>query len=118
MRRRGRDRAVVVVTAWLVVVAVGVGSYVARAVPVVVGARWLRAPRVVEAIEHAGTAALAALIAIGLRHGATTPADALTVGLAAAVAVVVAVRGAPMHTVLLVGAIAYAAAAGGMWLVS
>jgi branched-subunit amino acid transport protein len=98
------------VTTWLVITAVGVGSYVLRALPVVLDARWLRAPRVEQAIAQAGTAALAALIAVGLRHSASSLTDTATVGVAATTALVVAVRGAPLHRVLIAGGAAYASA--------
>ena len=84
----------------------------------VLDARWLRSPRVEQAIAHAGTAALAALVAVGLRHSATSLEDTVTVCLAAGTAALVAVRGAPMHMVLLAGAGAYASAVGVAWLMS
>jgi branched-subunit amino acid transport protein len=98
------------VTTWLVITAVGVGSYVLRALPVVLDARWLRAPRVEQAIAQAGTAALAALIAVGLGHSASSLTDAATAGVAAATALLVAVRGAPLHRVLVAGGLGYASA--------
>jgi branched-subunit amino acid transport protein len=104
------------VTTWLVMAAVGLGSYVLRALPVVLDARWLRSPRVEQAIAHAGTAALAALIAVGLRHSATSITDTVTVGAAAATALLVAVRGGPLHKVLLAGAVASASVMSVAWL--
>jgi branched-subunit amino acid transport protein len=106
------------VTTWLVMTAVGVGSYVLRAAPVVLDARWLRSRRVEQAIAHAGTAALAALIAVGLRRSATSPTDTMTVGVAAATAALVAVRGAKLHKVLLAGAVAHAAVLGALRLLA
>jgi len=106
------------VTAWLVIVAVGVGSFVLRALPVALDARWPRSPRVEQAIAHAGTAALGALVALGLRRSATSPTDTVTVAVAAGAAALVAVRGAGLHKVLLTGAAAASWVMAVAWLLS
>lgn len=101
---------------WIVMIAVGVGSYALRLVPVVVGGRWIASARVERAIAHAGTAALAALVAAGLRRDAGGPADALALALMVVVALVLAVRGASLPRVLLAGALVHAVVAGCAWL--
>jgi branched-subunit amino acid transport protein len=102
----------------MVIVAVGLGSYALRALPVVLDAGWLRSPRVERTIAHAGTAALAALIMVGLRRSAATPVHSVAVAVAAAVAVVVAVRRGSMPQILLAGGCAYAAALGSVSLLA
>ena len=104
-------------TTWLVILAVGAGSYVFRAVPVMVDARWLRSPRFERTIGYAGTAALAALIAGGFRSNATTPTTTVAVCAAAAAAVFVSVRSRSMYRIMLAGGIAYAAVVGAAWLI-
>jgi branched-subunit amino acid transport protein len=98
------------VTTWMVIMAVGLGSYALRALPVVLEAGWLRSPRVERTMGYAGTAALAALIVVGLRRSASTPVDTAAVIVAAATAVIVAVRRGSMPKILLAGGCAYAAA--------
>jgi len=95
------------VTTWAVIVAVGLGSYALRALPLLLDGRWSGSARFERAIAHAGTAGLAALVAGGLRHSATSPAEALALAVAVAVGVVVAVRGGVMVRVLLAGGVAY-----------
>jgi branched-subunit amino acid transport protein len=105
-------------TTWLVIVAVGAGSYVMRALPVMLSARWTGTPRVERTIAHAGTAALAALIAGGFQRAATTPTDIAAVVLAAAVALYIAVRGGSMARILLTGGLAYGIALASAWLLA
>jgi branched-subunit amino acid transport protein len=105
-------------TTWLVIAAVGAGSYVTRALPVLLGARWTNTPRVERTIACAGTAALAALIASGFRRAATTPADSAAVVLAAAVALYIALRGGSMARILLLGGLAYGVALVSAWLLA
>ena len=96
-------------SAWLVIVAVGVGSYLFRAAPVMTGARWTASPSVERAIGRAGTAALAALVVGGVRHGTAGGAGTAGAIAAAAVARPMAVRGQPLLRVLLSGVAANAA---------
>jgi branched-subunit amino acid transport protein len=105
-------------TTWLVIIAVGAGSYVFRALPVLVDARWLRSARFEQTVGYAGTAALAALIATGFRGSATSLTTGIAVAAAAAVAVGVAVRSRSMYGIMLAGASAYAAIMGTAWLVA
>jgi branched-subunit amino acid transport protein len=95
------------VRAWTVVVAVGVGSYLLRALPLVVGRRWFRSMRVAGTMAPAGTAALAALVATGLRGASSGPGQTVTVLAAAVIALAVAVRGASLLRVLAFGGTTY-----------
>ena len=94
---------------WVVMIAVGIGSYLLRVLPLFVGGRYLGSPRAERIIGQAGTAALAALIATGLHRSAATSTDFAPTWLCAAAALAVAIRGGSMQRVLAAGAIAYAA---------
>ena len=96
---------------WIVIVAVGVGSYVLRVLPLFVGGKYLASPRAERIIAHAGTAALAALIATGLDRSADSATGFAPTWASGAAALAVAVRGGSMQRVLGAGAVAYAA----MW---
>ena len=102
---------------WMVIVAVGVGSYLLRVLPLFVGARYLGSPRAERVIGHAGTAALAALIATGLDRSAGSATDFAPTWLCAAAALIVAVKGGSMQRVMAAGAITYAAAWAAMSLI-
>jgi branched-subunit amino acid transport protein len=103
-------------TTWLVILAVGAGSYAFRALPVLLDGRWSRSARFEQTIGYAGTAALAALVATGFRGSATSATTTVAVAAAAAVAVVVSVRSRSMYAILLAGASVYAAVMAGAWL--
>jgi branched-subunit amino acid transport protein len=105
-------------TTWLVIVAVGAGSYVFRVLPIILDRGRASSPRFERAIAHAGTAALAALTVAGLRRGSPTAGDVPGLVCAAAAALAFAVRGASMVRVLLAGSIAYAVVLGGTALVT
>ena len=92
---------------WLVVIAVGAGSFALRAVPILGSADWMRSRRVEQLMAHAGTAAIAAISVSAVEHAATGVDGAIAPGAASAVALVMSVRGAPMWRVLLGGATAY-----------
>jgi branched-subunit amino acid transport protein len=94
---------------WVVIIAVGVGSYLLRVLPLFVGGKYLSSPRAERMIAQAGAAALAALIATGLHRSASTTTDFVPTWLSAAAALAVAVRGGSMQRVLAAGAITYAA---------
>jgi branched-subunit amino acid transport protein len=102
-------------TAWLVILAVGVGSYALRALPTVLGERWTGAPAFERTVAHAGTAAIAALIAGGVRRDATDVTSLSVTVVALVVAAVVAWRGATLPQVLVTGGATYAAFAGVVW---
>jgi branched-subunit amino acid transport protein len=95
-------------TTWIVVIAVGVGSYLLRSLPVLLDARWTSSPQVERVISHAGVAAVAALIVTGLHRGSTSPVATAAVVAAATVALVFSLRRASMLRVLLAGFVVYA----------
>jgi branched-subunit amino acid transport protein len=95
---------------WAVIAAVGLGSYLLRALPLHLGERLTTSPRIERTIAHAGTAALAALIATGLRPDAVATGETATTMAAAGVALVVALRGGSLLKVLLWGGAAAAVA--------
>jgi branched-subunit amino acid transport protein len=99
---------------WIVIVAVGLGSYVLRVLPLFVGGRYLASERAERIISHAGTAALAALIVTGLDRSAGAATAVVPTWMSAAAAMAVAVKGGSMQRVLAAGAVAYAAAWGAM----
>jgi branched-subunit amino acid transport protein len=99
-------------TTWLVVLAVGAGSFVLRAVPLLLGSRWVPTPRAERTMAYAGTAAVAALTVSAMRRGAPAAGEILGIATAAAVALPLAVRGASMVRVLLTGSGAYVAVLG------
>jgi branched-subunit amino acid transport protein len=94
---------------WVVIIAVGLGSFVLRLSPLLVLQRVSLTDRGDRAIRHAGTAAITALIVVSTKHGATGSVAVPTV-LAVAVAVVLAARGASMLRLLAVGGGIYACA--------
>jgi branched-subunit amino acid transport protein len=94
-------------TAWVVVLAVGAGSYLLRSLPVLLGGRRMASPAAERATAHAGTAALAALVATSVAHGSATTGGDPAMLAGAAVGVVAAVRGQSMVRVLMVGSAAY-----------
>ena len=95
---------------WLVILAVGAGSFVFRLGPLLVFERISLSERGDRAIRHAGTAATTALIVVTTKHSATGGAVIPTV-LAVAVAAVFAARGASMLRLLLIGGATYACSA-------
>jgi branched-subunit amino acid transport protein len=92
---------------WIVILAVGLGSFLFRVVPMLALARVTSSATVERWIRHAGTAAVTALIAVSTRHGATGRATGPTLA-AVGVAAVVAARGAPMGRLLLLGGATFA----------
>jgi branched-subunit amino acid transport protein len=95
---------------WIVMLAVGAGSFVFRLAPLLVLERITLSDRGDRVIRHAGTAAITALIVVTTKHNATGGAVIPTV-LAIAVAVVLAARGASMVRLLVFGGATYACAA-------
>lgn len=94
---------------WFVIIAVGVGSYLLRVLPLFVGGKHLTSPGAERVIANAGTAALAALIVTGLDRAAATSTDVIPTWVCAAAALAAAVKGWSMQRVLAVGAATYAA---------
>ena len=95
---------------WVVIIAVGIGSYLLRVLPIFVGGKYLTSPRAERIIANAGAAALAALIVTGLHRSAATATDTVPTWISGVAALGVAVKGGSMQRVLAAGAIAYAAA--------
>ena len=93
---------------WLVVLAVGAGSFAFRAGPLLLLHRATLSDRTERAIRHAGTAAIAALIALSTQGAAEhgSPAAAL---LAVAAGVVLVARRASMPAIIVAGGGLYAA---------
>jgi branched-subunit amino acid transport protein len=89
-------------TAWLVILSVGAGSYVLRALPIALDGRFTRSPSFERTITHAGTAAIAALIVVGLRRGSSAEADIPVLAITVAVALAIAIRGGSMLRVLVI----------------
>lgn len=103
-------------TSWLVVLGVGLGSYLFRLVPLAIGEQVARSDRVQRIVHHAGTAALTALVVTSLLHvasaasagtGGATPGALLTVALAALASTLVAIRGRSMLAVVAAGSACY-----------
>jgi branched-subunit amino acid transport protein len=95
---------------WLVIVAVGVGSFAFRLGPLVLFQKVTLSERGDRMIRDGGTAAIAALITISARQSATGGAVVPTV-LALAAAIVLAARGASIFLLLVCGGAIYAGAA-------
>jgi branched-subunit amino acid transport protein len=95
---------------WVVILAVGAGSFVFRLGPLLVFERISLTEQGDRAIRHAGTAATTALIVVTTKHSATGGAVIPTM-LAVAVAAVLAARGASMLRLLLIGGATYACSA-------
>ena len=92
---------------WLVILAVGCGSFVFRLGPLLVFERIVLTERGERVIRHASMAAITALIMVSTKHSASGTAAMPTV-LSVAVAVVLAARGASMLRLLVCGGGIYA----------
>jgi branched-subunit amino acid transport protein len=95
---------------WIVLLAVGLGSYAFRLAPLLLFHRITLSERGDRMIRDAGLAAITALIAVSAKQSATTAGSAVPVLAALAVGVVLAARGASMLVVLAVGGATYAGA--------
>ena len=92
---------------WLVILAVGAGSFLFRLGPLLAFQRIGLTDHGDRVIRHAGLAAITALITVSTKHTATGNAFVPTV-LAVAAAVVFAARGASMLRLLVCGGGIYA----------
>jgi branched-subunit amino acid transport protein len=92
---------------WVVIIAIGVGSYAFRLAPLLVFQKVTLSERGDRLIRDAGTAAIAALIAISARQSATT-GEVVPTLLALAVGIVLAARGASIFLLLVCGGAIYA----------
>jgi branched-subunit amino acid transport protein len=94
---------------WIVVVVVGLGSYLLRYAPIVAVQRLTIPPVADRALRYAGPSAMAAMtVGAVLQHGRTHP-PILAIGalLAVGVAAVVATRGRSFATVVVAGMAIY-----------
>ena len=94
---------------WVVILAVGAGSYLFRVVPLLLLQRVALSESTDRAIRHAGLAAIAALIATSAHHAAHGTSVVPSV-MALGVGVGLALRRASMIRIVLVGSGLYAAA--------
>jgi branched-subunit amino acid transport protein len=92
---------------WVVILAVGLGSFVFRLGPLLLFERISLSERGDRVVRDAGTAAIAALIVASTKQSATGTATIPAV-VAVAVAIVVAARGGSMLRLLVVGGGIYA----------
>jgi branched-subunit amino acid transport protein len=92
---------------WVVVLAIGAGSFVFRLGPLLLLQRISLTERADRAIRHAGTAAITALIVVSTKSGATGTATIPTL-LAVAAGVVLAARGVSMLRLVVYGGAIYA----------
>ena len=92
---------------WLVIIAVGAGSFVFRLGPLLVFERVTLSERGDRVIRYAGTAALTALIVTSTKRSAESGSVMATLS-ALSVGVVLAARGASMRRLLLFGGATYA----------
>ena len=95
---------------WIVIVAVGLGSFVFRLGPLLLFQKVTLSERGDRLIRDGGMAAIAALIAVSARQSARGRATLPTV-LALAAAVVLAERGASIFLLLVCGGAIYAGSA-------
>jgi branched chain amino acid efflux pump len=95
-------------TTWLVILSVGAGSFVLRALPLFLDGRWTQSARVERTTAYAATAATAALVASALQRGGAASGHAPALVAAAAIALLVALSRASMLRVLVVGSVGYA----------
>jgi branched-subunit amino acid transport protein len=105
------------VSAWLAILAVGIGSFVLRVGPLFVLQRVPLAEGADRIIRRAGMAAIAALVASSVRHSATTGSTAPAL-VSFAVATILAMRGASMIRLVACGGAIYAAGAVAMGLLA
>ena len=96
-------------TTWLVVLAVGAGSYLLRIGPLLVLERARPSAELERTIRHGGLAAIAALVALSTRDVASGGSPVAAV-MATGVAAVLAARGTPMLRLLALGGLTYAVA--------
>jgi branched-subunit amino acid transport protein len=92
---------------WIVMIAIGVGSYLFRVGPLLVLQRVSLSERADQLIRHAGTAAITALIVMSTKQSATGSGAVPTV-LAVGIAALLAARRASMLRLLTIGGAIYA----------
>lgn len=97
---------------WVTMVLVGLGSYAFRVTPLLVLPRLTLSPRVERAVRHGGSSAITALVVASVAHRGST-GDLGPTLLAVGVGLVLAMRGASMLRIVIIGGSAYAVA---LWL--
>jgi branched-subunit amino acid transport protein len=107
MRDRAGQRQKEPIVTWVVVLAVGAGSFVFRLAPLLLLQRISLTERADRVIRHAGTAAITALIVVSTKSSATGTATLPTV-LAVAAGVVLAAGGVSMLRLVVCGGGIYA----------
>ena len=101
---------------WLVIVLVGLGSYVLRLVPFLLGDRLRLSERADVALRHASVGAMTALMVLSGQRMTTAVTDPHTLAVVVAIAVSggIALRGRSMFLVVVCGAATYALALGAL----
>lgn len=100
-------------TMWLAVLLVGLGSYLLRVVPLLLGERLRLPDRVDAALGHAAVGAMTALLVTGVERTATDAGpDRVALGLALAVSGAIGLLGRSMPVVVLCGGATYGVALG------
>jgi branched-subunit amino acid transport protein len=97
-------------TMWLAIGLVGLGSYVFRVLPLLLGEYLQPSERVNAVLQHGAVGAMSALLVLGVQGAVAGPLSLDTFAVVAALAVsgVVAVVGRPMPLVVLCGGMTYA----------
>jgi branched-subunit amino acid transport protein len=107
MRYRAGERQEEPIVTWVVVLAVGAGSFVFRLGPLLLLQRISLTGRADRVIRHAGTAAITALIVVSTKSSATGT-GAIPTLLAVAAGVVLAARGVSLLRLVVCGGGIYA----------
>jgi branched-subunit amino acid transport protein len=99
---------------WLAVLLVGLGSYLLRVVPMLLGERVRLPDELDAALRHAAVGAMTGLMVLGALQTAADPFSpaAIAVGLALAVSLAVGLTERPMLLVVLSGGVTYGATLG------
>ncbi|MFZ2013837.1 MAG: AzlD domain-containing protein [Nocardioides sp.] len=94
---------------WPAIVLVGLGSYVLRVVPLLLGGRLRLSQRADAALRHASVSAMTALMVLSAQRMTTSVTDLHTLAVVVALAVSggVALRGRSMFLVVVCGAATY-----------
>lgn len=98
-------------TMWLAIVLVGAGTFVLRAAPMVGARRLEMSEQAQEALGHAASGAMAALLVMSVAHlsDGAAPSGILAALPAVAVALVLGHRGRPLPLIVVAGLAVYAA---------
>jgi branched-subunit amino acid transport protein len=91
---------------WLAIAGVGLGSYLLRLIPLLALREATWSPTVQRRMGHAGTAALTAIVVAAVRH---PTGDGAATAVACVAGAAVALRGASMPRMLVVGGAVYTA---------